>query len=747
MKRKVFWAVVFFALGEVTEIYLEGIWKISIVIAMLICVVFFILRTKNYVLCLFCCVLMFFLGLANVAYDDFLYETSGRQSARKEYVSGDGNFVYFRQTGNPGEFNREIYNRARGIDYAGNKDNSNNSVSGNLADVFKANLYRICDEETASLYSGIILGDKSSINKKIKKKYQMAGISHILAISGLHISLIGMTLFGLLRKVGLSFLLSGAASIFAVVTYTGMTGWGVATTRALVMLILVLLGEILGKVYDLLTGLAIAVLVMLIINPYRIVDGSMLLSVCAVAGVAMGQYVLNYLNREYKSIGLFRKRHRHLYSVFASLVCSLCIQLMLSPMLARMTYMLPTYSILVNIIVVPLMTVVVASGILGLIISFININLAKTAVFPGKLVLGLYDRLCEAVISLPHNMINTGKISFFQMFSYYVLVFLMICLCDKKIRKWLRNVIYRFFSVWSDRKKLHRYVYILRIILICAYVAFCFISYKRNQCEHIWFLNVGQGDGILIETGDGTNLAIDCGSSTEDSLGEYTIEPAIKSLGMAHISYWFVSHSDSDHTSGLKYILDMYEYTGIEIDNLVVAKSDAKDSEMEELIYLAREKGINIIHMNKGDSIVGREFKISSLHPDSSFLSSDKNSMSLALHYRSQVVNALFTGDMDIEALDYMFSHSDIDDLRFNVVKIPHHGSRFSICDKLCEAISGGCAVISCGYGNMYGHPHKETLDKLSESGARVYRTDVLGAIEIRCRGDRISIYVHRSTQ
>lgn len=256
--------------------------------------------------------------------------------------------------------------------------------------------------------------------------------------------------------------------------------------------------------------------------------------------------------------------------------------------------------------------------------------------------------------------------------------------------------------------------------------------HQYTLCEQVTFLDVGQGDGILIRTEAGTNLVIDGGSVSRDSLGEYVLLPALRSLAMTRVDYWFVSHTDADHISGLLDILALGELSGVHIENLVVSAYAVQDEEMSELIHLASGQGISVYYMDVGEYVTdGESFLMRCLHPDSAFTAEDKNEASLALEYQSNYFRMLFTGDMGADALRYMLTEEMRGAGRkYDVVKAPHHGSKYSCMEELYDMTDA--VVISCGQNNRYGHPHEEVIRLLEEKNIRIYRTDYDGAVIFR---------------
>lgn len=666
-----------------------------------------------------------------------------------DWVRLDGKLMLFDNATNPGGFDMYNYYMSDGI-YAymhGYEIDTNIILKAKqgsikkywwkyrnlLLDIKEELSFRldiICDEKTAGLYKGILLGEKNMIDDSTKDLYRLNGIAHILAISGLHISILGGFLYKLLRKCGSSFVVAGTISIAIIISYGFMTGFSMATLRAFVMFCVYMLSEILGKRYDLQTAIAVALFIILLIYPYKIVDSGTIISCVAMLGVCFGQYVTKLLEKK-KAVKRFRKKKRIIYAVLKSLLFSLCVNIVIIPAIIQIYYEISLFSIIVNMFVMPTMSLLVIVGLASLLISIFSISLASVLSHIGQIIFWMYEMLCKMVVSFPVSTINPGKLDKYIVILYYLCFAVIMMMSFEKIQENLRYVIYKRCKVWFDYKKWH--IFMRFIYITCVTISFgvCVLIYKISQKEMIVFLDVGQGDGILIRTENGTNMVIDGGSTSEEELGRYTLLPAIKYMGMANVDYWFVSHTDADHISGLIYILEQKNISGINIKNLVFSKYVIKDEQYDRLIYLAKENKVNIHHMDVYDSITDGEFNMVCCHPDATYIPKDKNDASLGLSYHSGTFDMLLLGDMGMEAELNMLNNSYIEAGNFDVIKIGHHGSKYSTSEEIIEHINPSIAIISAGKNNSYGHPHKEVLDRLSNVKSTVYSTIECGAVMI----------------
>lgn len=249
----------------------------------------------------------------------------------------------------------------------------------------------------------------------------------------------------------------------------------------------------------------------------------------------------------------------------------------------------------------------------------------------------------------------------------------------------------------------------------------------QQRTEAICFLDVGQGDGILIRSPDGRNIVIDGGSTSQSKCGTYTLLPALRSQGMTEIDCWFVTHTDEDHISGLKELLLQGKLTQIKVRTVVFSTYVFQDAALAELEAVIRAAGITIVWMREGDVIGDDTFTLTCLHPTAEYRAKDKNAASLALAYHSDTFDMLFTETwMQMPSQIWIYN-------RIMIV------SSFRIMAQSTRMWRGGYAhadygLISCGYNNRYGHPHTEVLQGLAQEGTKVLRTDEMGAVVFRGR-------------
>lgn len=576
------------------------------------------------------------------------------------------------------------------------------------------------------IIGAIILGDKTDLDSDIKELYSVSGIAHILAISGLHISFIGMAIYRLLRR-RFRFLFSATVSIPVVLSFGILSGFGISTIRAIIMFILKIIGEVLGRKYDAITAISLAGLVLLVQNPFVVCNSGFQMSFGAIIAIVLILPIVEeILNTDNKIIKV--------------LSVNFTISLAMNPILAWNYYELPTFSFLLNIVVVPLMSVVIVSSIVGIFCSCIMFCFGKVVIFPGCGILELYTFLCNIINKSSVASIVVGQPKVTIIIVYYAIL-LVVLFGLKNIRtKYTRaekerNIIKKETGLVLEKKaKKERRIkgqnVKLRLACIVGFLLLnCLIYYIPNPGFYITFINVGQGDGILIHGDNGTKVMVDGGSTSEKQVAKNCIVPYLKAEGIGTIDYSIITHTDKDHISGILEILENNNSNRIRIKNLVMPDINMKDDTYNELIEKAKLKKINVLYIKKGDTLSLGKTKIKCIYPETTTTASDKNDYCTVLSVKNKTSKILLTGDISKEIEEKI--KDDIEE-NYTVLKVAHHGSNYSSSEKFLKKVNPKYSIISVGKNNSYGHPGNETMERLRKQGGVIYRTDEKGGITIR---------------
>lgn len=560
---------------------------------------------------------------------------------------------------------------------------------------FFSKVYRtLFGEKNGSLAAAMVLGEKEFLDTDIKQLYQRNGIAHLTAISGLHIAMIGGALYHILRKCLGSYPVSAGIGIFFILLYGIMTGMSGATLRAVIMLITLIGAEVSGRKYDCITAVSLALLLMLAANPYQITQAGFQLSFGAVLGIAV-------VNPLWKHI------FPQMPGFMNGLMVSVSVQLVILPVILYYFYEIPVYGIVLNVIVVPLMSILlVLLLICGIIGSFFfqgAILFAK----PAQMIFIIYEQLCNVSERFPFHTVCTGRPSIWWLFIYYGVL---------------------FFILAAGYQKQYKLLILSAVLYIGTFAVFLLPGDFK-----ICMLDVGQGDGIYMCTPDRKHILIDGGSSSKQKVGTYVLKNGVKFYGGAVLDYVFISHSDSDHYSG---ILELFDDKTIHIKNLLLPAVSNPDEAYMQIEKKALEKGCNIHYMKRGDCLKVGDVTFYCLNPLNKEYK-DKNQGSLVFLVTYGEFDILFTGDMD-----QTVENEIVDNITggIEVLKVAHHGSATASSELFLKKIKPAAACVSVGEKNRYGHPAKEVMERLEQFCGRIYLTKDNGAITIDTDGNRYRV-------
>lgn len=695
-----------------------------------------------------------------------------------DYINGDyicmsGTVSVPDSATNPGTFDQYIYLRNKGYYLCisnGTIESGNHrpySIEGFLYGI-KNRCTKIIDNsfdsESAGIVKAMLVADKSTLDKNIKKLYSENGIAHIMAISGVHVAIIGMTLYGSLRKLRIGRLISGTFSIAIIILYGIMTGMSSSTERAVIMLILSIAAEYFGRKTDAPTSMGFAMIIMVLGNPYVILDAGFQLSFAAITGVTVVAPQLRKLLRMFKCFikeADEKKKQKHkkimslrkmIIKLIDALVVGIASFITTTPVIIYYYYQFPPYSILINLIVIPLVSLIVGGSILVVLTGLFFAGAAVVMTYPVRLILFGYKYLCIFASGLPGASVLVGHISIGMVFVYYLSVVLIFA-------------ILRMIRIGKTERG-EPILYLMLATVLFLTVVYEVYSYDKSL--KIVYMDVGQGDGVLLRTSGHGGILIDGGSSSNKRVGEYVMVPVLKYYGVSEVEYAFVSHGDVDHVSGLEYLLNE-EQSGVHVVNLVLPEYGDQDA-LQELKSEATANNVNIIYMKPGDNITynhqhAETINIECLYPDEEAGQGvlDTNNLSMILKTTitwdvreadienlnkssdsDASLSLLFVGDAGIAAeqrLIELYGKNSLgeisDSIACDILKVGHHGSRNSSGSDFLKRVSAMYGIISCGKDNRYGHPHAETLERLKMADTKYMTTKEHGAIILSIeRGD-----------
>lgn len=635
---------------------------------------------------------------------------------------------------NPGQFNRRIYESGKKIDfYLENPTvlevKEQRSGVREVVEIWKTEMMNRCEkiypDEEAGILEAMLFGEKRELSGDIKELYQAAGISHVLVISGLHISLLALAVAGILRRLGFPMPVWVILSVGVLAGYGILIGQPTTAVRALLMFFVLQGARLLGRSYDLLSALAFAGILMLLDNPDLILDGGCRLSFCAVIGV--GWYV-SEKNKIFRSIGEKEKRKNRgkggkgssAGAILENIRAGWYLWLFTLPVMLDTFYQVSVVGILWNLVAIPLLPVIIASGGLGVVLAGWNIFLGSLAGSPAYGMLQLYQEIGNISEKLPVGMWTPGQPSKPVIAGYYLVIFLLVLVEKQLIKREKR---------WKIRK-------IFPGMELCSMLLLLLLmAHPWQQREKITFLDVGQGDASLLQSG-GQTLLLDGGSTSQKNVGTYVILPYIKQQGISCLEAVVLTHTDQDHINGVTEVLEEGKKGWLTVKNLMYPYWMEGTEQGKQLKKLAEEAGASCRKIRAGDRLTIGKAEAVVLYPKEQEKIAEPNAGSLVLFWKWEGVRAMFTGDLPEEKERELLQNLPA----CEILQVGHHGSATSTCREFLEQVQPSLAVISCAMKNRYGHPSPDTVDRLKKTGCEIRYTMKSGAITIRKRGREILV-------
>ena len=654
-------------------------------------------------------------------------------------VNVKGKLQCFQNAHNPGEFDVRSYYQILRISF-GLRQTSIQQKSKNYH-LFREELYQLrsrlserlsmlLPREEASLMKTILLGEKAALDEELKRLYQRNGIAHILAISGLHISMLGMGFYQCIRRIGVPRRMAAIGGCVVVVTFGMMTGFSVSAIRAILMFLIQMIAILVGRTYDMVTAIAVASVWILVEQPLYLKHAGFLFSFGCVLGISLLSPVLTDIAGHTSSNSFLLKKFLE----------GLSMTVVTLPMYFCFFYQIPIYAMFLNFLILPLMSILMAAGILLLIFSYVFPGLCICFSWLIVGILQVYEKAGIVAQQLPHHYWTPGQPAHWQ-----VALYLLILICVAafgQTRKRVRRQVQKQVQLREQKQEQlcrARGIPVLWCWLLIG-LAVVIISVRFPPSAQITFLDVGQGDCIFVRSGREEMYLVDGGSSSVSEVARYRILPFLKSQGASRLQAIFVTHPDEDHCNGITEILKQGTLEGICIQNLVLPDiaEEVQNDGYRELVQLAREQQIPVTFLHSGQDISFTKgapdghLRLQCLHPEENATTMNSNEYSIVLQLQYQHLSVLLTGDVeDTGESAVMEQISGRGQEEFRILKVAHHGSKNSTSNEFLERLSPQLAIISCGKNNRYGHPHEETLKRLENAGARWLCTKDCGAITV----------------
>ena len=633
--------------------------------------------------------------------------------------------------GNPGQFDSESYYAIKGIGYTIWAENIEVLTVGDgwgerlqqFRERMVETLTLMLPKRHAGVLAEMLLGDKNIGDPETKVNYQVGGVMHILSISGLHLSLLGMGCYRLLCRIRLPGAIRALVAGVLMGFYCWFTGSNVGTLRALVMFYVALGAKVSGGSYDPLSSASLALILLLLENPRYLFYSGFQLSFVAVLGAGAIYPIWRDALPEKQKVKDFRQRWKRLMK--DGILSTLIITLSTLPLICYYFYEIPLLGLIPNLLILLTLNGVMIPGALGIGAGLFSLIVGKFILLPVWGLLELYEILLKIIRNIPWSVYICGKPRLWQILVYYI-CYLMAA----GIIWWNRNPREKD-SAEEGRTKEHRpnehgkrLVWMLNITLLV--VGIWILLWRPSVELSLTALDVGQGDSIVLRSGEQCFL-VDGGSSSEGQVGAHRILPYLKSQGIRKLDGIIITHMDDDHTNGILELLEMVSKreSALRVQRLFLPIWMKGSEEEIQFLDSAKRAGISICYLQKGDRIQKGEFFMEVLYPDED--GSDGNAGSVTLSVNYQGFRALLTGDLEGRGEEQVIQELSA----YDYLKVAHHGSRNSTSMEFLDKADPRIAVISCGKKNYYGHPHGELLDRLRQKDVKIFITSECGAVTL----------------
>ncbi len=636
---------------------------------------------------------------------------------------------------NEGGFNYEQYLKTKQIygivtTKAGNitlqKENNANFIfklTNTVSNQIQQKANELLEKEEASLLTGILIGDKENIEDEVQEAFRKSNLSHMLAVSGAHVSYIMLGIHYLMTIGKIGKRKSKIVTIFLLLFFILLTGQTSSVTRACFMTIYLIIAQLLHKRVSTISSISISMLILMILNPYSILEVGFQLSYGGTLGIVLIYKKLKqYTSRKVQiceedkealdqkqknmqkmpQMPKMQKVQKIKQSVQEMLLITISANLILMPIILYHYNTLSLTFLISNLLAAPIMGIVVISGFLTIITSFVLPFVAKILAVPLRLLLKIFLQIAILTSNLPFSQIKviTPKISF--ILFYYFIVALLIFKQNK--RRWEKKKLKQVKKVTIKKQ----------IAILLIIISFGFILKQIPKPLKINFIDVGQGDSTLVTTPNGKTLLIDGGGSKDTEsfdVGEDTLIPYLLDKGISKLDYVLISHFDADHVGGILTLLQE-----MKVEKVIISKQGEDSQNYNNFKKIVKEKRIKVIVVKQADELtIDKNVILHILWPKEEQIKENilnNNSIVAKLTYNS--LSMLFTGDIEQIAEEKIIQeYKNTAQLKATILKVAHHGSKSSSIQEFLEQVKPKIALIGVGEKNTFGHPNSMVIERL----------------------------------
>lgn len=635
-----------------------------------------------------------------------------------EVIEARGLLQRAEQPGNPGQFDYRRYLARRGIHVTMSLWQPDDVRSLGLADGgvlgwalkakkhFNGVLVNTLSPTHSALMQGMLFGSYGMIAKEITSAFQITSLVHILSVSGFHVSLVLGALLLVLNLFKVPRRVQAPLCTVMIFFYAAMTGMGPAVLRASIMGLMVLWARHVGRERDWPTAMALAGAVVLFIWPYGLWEPGFQLSFAVTWGI------LYFVPRIVQNTA---GGHPWL---LAALAVPVVAEITALPLVAYHFNMVSLVGVVANVLTGPIITAAMLLSGLSVPLGLLYLPLAALINISTGMLLDVMLWIVNILANLPRSVVYVASPPKAAVMLFYVLLLLAPLLAEK-----------RPFNKRTLAKA---------ILVLVGLLALILLPPSNEQHLTVHFIDVGQGDAVLLQTPAGKNMLIDAGGwrgelETGQGAGSGVVLPYLKRQAINRLDVLMLSHPHEDHVGGVKAVMQH-----LPVGLAVVAPVDKNHPEVEQSYWALLDELAQVTTVRQGWAghrlQLDDQLQIKILSPPKGG-AEGLNNASLVLKVSYRQISFLFTGDIEKEGQQMLAAGRD--DLRAHILKVPHHGSGNMAVD-FYQRVNPKLAVISVGKNNGFGHPAPVLLELLMGNDTRVYRTDLHGAIIIKTDGQSI---------
>lgn len=630
---------------------------------------------------------------------------------------------------NYGGFNYREYLKTEGIYgiFEADKINVLEKKRWNFIAIFANNIKQktinsineILPADTKDLFLGILIGYDDNLSEEIEISFRKSSLTHLLAVSGSHIAYIITGLAFSLRLLKVPKKAINILTIIFLILFMYIVDFSASVVRASIMGIIFLVSLIFYRKNDLLTTISLSILLILIENPYKILNIGLLLSYLATIGIICGTILKA---KEEANNTLLRRILKYLKELVE---ITLYANIFVIPITVYNFNTISLTFVISNLIAGILIGPITIGGFVLAIVSLIDSKIGYIIGIPYNLLLKLLIYSTKLTSIGPFAEIFVSTPSVIIVIFYYIILFLVLLYFNFKHKGYKRFLINKFLICINYFIKYLKKNYKFIIILFSLLTTIFFIFNKIPKNLKIYFIDVAQGDSTLFITPTQKKILIDSGGAENGNfdVGKSTLFPYLLDRGITTLDYICISHFDSDHCDGFKYLLE-----NMKIKNIIISKQYEVTSNFEEIMKLAVKKKVNVIKVEAGNILRVDKFVKFKIFSPKEELTDDINDNSIVMKLEYNNFSCLFTGDISKEIENKLVKEYG-DNLKSSVLKVAHHGSKTSSAEEFINTVKPKVALIGVGKNNKFGHPTNEVIKKLEKIKVKIFRTDLNGEI------------------